>query len=88
LSVAFYGSETWTLGERVVNAFETRSWRKILKIKWTDRIRNDDIFRSVKEERLMLKILTNTLHSWIRHIIRHNEVVVNILDGTISGKRQ
>jgi len=34
-SVALYGSEAWTLGkieERVVNAFETRCWRRILKI--------------------------------------------------------
>ena len=32
-SVALYGSETWTLGkieERVVNAFGTWSWRKML----------------------------------------------------------
>ena len=38
-SVAVYGSETWTLGnneERVVNAFETWYWRRMLKIKWTE----------------------------------------------------
>jgi len=32
--VAVYGSETWTVGtneERVVNAFETWSWRGMLK---------------------------------------------------------
>jgi len=43
-NVALYGSEIWTLGkneERVVNAFETWCWRRILKIKWTDRITND-----------------------------------------------
>jgi hypothetical protein len=43
-SVALYGSETRTLGEkedRAVNAFETWGWRRMLKIKWTDRITND-----------------------------------------------
>jgi hypothetical protein len=40
-SVTLYGSETWNLGkkmkkERVVNAFETWCWRKMLKIKWTE----------------------------------------------------
>jgi transcriptional regulator CtsR len=43
-SVAFYVSETWILGEnkqRVVNAFETRCWRRMLQIKWTDGITND-----------------------------------------------
>jgi len=34
-SVVLYGSETWTVGkneERVVNAFETWCWRRMLKI--------------------------------------------------------
>jgi hypothetical protein len=47
-----------TLGkneERVVNAFETRCWRRMLKIKWTDRITNDEVFQRAKEERLLLK---------------------------------
>jgi len=46
-SVALYGSETWTLGkneERVVNAFETWCWRRMVKIKWTARIMNDEVF--------------------------------------------
>ena len=54
-SVALYGSETWTVGkteERVINAFETWCWRGILKIKWTDRITNDEVFQREKEERL------------------------------------
>jgi hypothetical protein len=41
----------------------------------------------VKEERLLLKILNNRRHSWIGHIIRHNEFVVNILEGAILGKK-
>jgi hypothetical protein len=36
LSIALYGSETWTLGinkERVVNTFDVRSWKEMLKVK-------------------------------------------------------
>ena len=47
--VALNGSETWTLGkneERVVNAFETWSWRGMLK-KWTEVIKNDDFFKGI-----------------------------------------
>jgi hypothetical protein len=29
----------------------------ILKIKWTDRITNDEVFQRAKEERLLLEIL-------------------------------
>jgi hypothetical protein len=52
LSVALYGSETWTTRkyeERDVNAFETWSWRGMLKIKLTDKITNDEIFQRAKE---------------------------------------
>jgi hypothetical protein len=47
-SVAVCGSETGTVGkngERVINGFETWSWTAMLKIKWTDRITNDEIYQ-------------------------------------------
>jgi len=68
-SVALYGSETWTLGkfeEKVINASETWCWRRMLKIKWTGRATNDEVFQRAKEERLFLKILKNRRHSWIQ----------------------
>jgi len=52
-----------------------------------DRITNDDVFQRAKEERLPLKILKFRRHSWIGHTVRHNEFVVNILEGAISGKK-
>jgi hypothetical protein len=40
----------------------------------------------VKEERLLLKMKKIYIrHSWIGHIIRYEEFVVNILEGAISG---
>jgi len=41
----------------------------------------------VKEEGVFLKILKNRRRSWIGHTIRHNEFVVNILEGAIFGKK-
>jgi hypothetical protein len=46
--VHVYGSEIWTLRkheERIITAFETLWWRRTLKIKWTDRITNDEVFQ-------------------------------------------
>jgi hypothetical protein len=73
--------------QRVLNAFEALCWRRMLQIKWTDRVTNDEVFQRAKEERLPLKTLKHRRHSWIGHIIRHNEFVVNILEGAISGKK-
>ena len=88
-SVALYGSEIWTLvknEERIINAFETWCWRRMLKIKLTDRIRND-VFQRMKEERLLLKIVKNRRHSWVEHTIRHKEFAAGILEGAIFGKK-
>jgi len=52
-SFALYGSETGTVGkneERVINAFETWSWRGMLQIKWTDRITNGEVSRRAKKK--------------------------------------
>jgi hypothetical protein len=43
-----------------------------LKIKWTDRITNGEVFQRAKEERLLLKILQNRRLSWIGHTVRGN----------------
>jgi hypothetical protein len=61
---------------KVVNVFETWSWRRMLKIKWMDRITNGEVFQRAKEERLILKYYK------IR-VIYQNEFVVNILEGAI-----
>jgi hypothetical protein len=59
-SVAVYGSETWIAGEneeRDLNVFETWCWRRMLKIKWTDRITNGEVFQRWEEETLLSKKL-------------------------------
>jgi len=60
---------------------------KNVKNKMDDRITNDEVFQRAKEEILLLKILKIRRQSWIGHIMRHNEFVVNILEGAISGEK-
>jgi hypothetical protein len=61
--------------------------KDVKKIKWTDRIMNDEIFQRAKEGRLLLITLENRRHSWLGRTIKYNEFVVNILEGAISGKK-
>jgi hypothetical protein len=48
--------------QRFLSAFETWCWRRMLKIKWTDRITNDEVFQRKKEEILPLKALKHRRH--------------------------
>jgi hypothetical protein len=41
----------------------------------------------MEEEKSILKILKNRRHSRMGRTIRHNEFVVNLLEGAISGKK-
>jgi len=71
--------------EKVLNAFETWCWRRMLKTKRTDRITKDEVYQRAKEERLLLKIKKKKNgNSWIGRTIGYNEFVVNILEGAIS----
>ena len=44
-------------------------------------------FFKERKRKITFNNFKNRHHSQVRHIIRHNEFVVNILDGAISGKK-
>jgi len=41
--------------EGIINAFETWSWRRMLKIKWTDGITNDEVFSKGERRKITFK---------------------------------
>ena len=55
-----YGCETWTMREAVrkrLGAFEMWCYRKMMNIKWMDRITNDEILGRNGERRTLWKSL-------------------------------
>jgi hypothetical protein len=56
-SVALYGAETWILqkvDQKYVESFEMWCWRRMEKISWINRVRNEEVLHRVKEERNIL----------------------------------
>ena len=56
-SVALCGAETGTVravDEKQLERFEMWCWRKMEKISWTDRVRNEEALLRVKEQRNIL----------------------------------
>lgn len=87
-SIALYGSETWTLRKfekKRLEAFEMWCWRRLLKISWTEKVTNKEVLERVQEEKHILKTASKRRHKWIGHILRHNEYMTNILEGTLEG---
>ena len=54
LPVFLYGSETWKMNKgdnKMIDVFHHKCLRKIMRIKWEDRVRNEDLLmRSQQEE--------------------------------------
>jgi hypothetical protein len=74
-SIALYGAETWTLrklDEKYLENFEMRCWRRMEKISWTDRVRNEEVLHRVKEERNIVNRIKRRKTNWIGHILRRN----------------
>ena len=66
--VVLYGCKTWTLLQDEINrleALEVWLWRGLKKISWRDKIRNDEVFAMVKEERCLIRTIRQRQKNWI-----------------------
>ena len=89
-SVALYGSESWTLStldKKRIEAFEMWTWRKIMKISWRERKSNTEVLNLIKEPRQIIRMMEIRKTKFFGHIMRHNTLITNIMEGKINGKR-
>ena len=90
--IATYGSETWSLNstaEQKINAFEMRSYRKLLKVQWTEKRTNASIrdqLGNIPENWLLDTILRRKL-KYFGHIKRHDCLEKQIFEGIVEGRR-
>jgi hypothetical protein len=80
--VTLYGSEAWNIRkveQKRLEAFETWCWRRMLKIKWTDKIRNEEVYRTIGEKRTLWNTIGKRRITWIGHTLRNNGFVKNII---------
>lgn len=67
-SVLLYACQSWTLKKvdiKKIKAFEMCYWRRMMKVKWMDRITKEAVLKDMQEERSMMKSTTgkgNGLH--------------------------
>ena len=75
-SIALFGSDTWllrTADQKYPEGFETWCWGRLKKkIRWTDRVNNEEVLHSVKEERNILRTIKIRKDNWSDLILRRN----------------
>ena len=73
-SVLKYACESWTMNSdliRRINAFEQWCYRRILKIKWTDRIPNAEVMQRMKvSEMCLCKSIQKQKMAFAGHVLR------------------
>jgi hypothetical protein len=63
-----YGAETWTFQKvkhKYLESFEMWCWRRMDKINWTDRVRNEEVLHRVKQERNILHTIKDDCVGYI-----------------------
>ena len=93
-STMLYGCETWTVTKRCesrILSFERKCYRKILRIEWTQKVTNEELYRKIQlTETLLQKVIQRKLRLF-GHICRMNDsrkikiLVFGMMDG--SNKR-
>jgi hypothetical protein len=87
-SIALYGAETWTLravDQKHLESFEMLCWRRMEKISWTDRLRNEGVLLRVKEQRKILHEIRKRKANWIGHVLRRNCLLQRVIEGKVKG---
>jgi hypothetical protein len=75
LSIALYGSETWTLRQlerKYLESFEIWYWRRMEKITWSEKVTNEQVLELIGEKRTILNYILRRKANWIGHILRRN----------------
>jgi hypothetical protein len=70
--VALYRSEGWTIGktnQKRIEAFETWCRRRMMKIKWTEKVRNEKVYRRIGEQRTLWSTIHQRRTRWVGHVI-------------------
>jgi hypothetical protein len=61
-------------------------WRRMERISWTDRVRKEEVLRTVKEERNILHTIKRKKANWTGHILRRNCILNDVIEGKIEGR--
>ena len=89
--VATYGCEGWTIGkteEKKITAFEMKCYRKMLRIPWTDKMRNETIIERLQiRQNWLLNTVGKRKLQYFGHIKRHNGLEKHIMEAGTEGRR-
>ena len=88
--ILFYGCESWTINkemERRLEAMEMWSLRRILRIPWNEKRKNEEILKEAEYERSVLRNVKRRKAKFFGHIMRRDGLEQLVTTGKFNGKR-
>ena len=62
-------------------------WRRMERVKLTDKIRNAFVLERMGEGRIMLELIRKRKRNWLGHWLRRNCLLKDALEGMVNGKK-
>jgi len=70
--------------QKYLESYEMWYWRKVEKISWTDRVRNEGVLQKVKERNFLHKMKRKKAN-WTDHTLGRNCLLKHVIEGRIEG---
>ena len=89
-SVLLYGVETWTVNQSSIKrleAFEMWTIRRMMRISWTEHMSNESVLALAGVRRVLIQTIQKRKLSYFGHVMRHNSVQRDLLEGMVIGKK-
>jgi hypothetical protein len=64
-----------------LESFEIYCWRKMKKIRCSEKVTNEEVLEYVGEKRTLLNTILPRKFNWIGHILRRNCLLHNVIEG-------
>jgi hypothetical protein len=71
--------------QKHLECFEMWCWRRMVKISWTDHVKNEEVLLTVKEQRNILHEISKQKANWIGYILRRNCLLQQVIEGKVKG---
>lgn len=91
--VVMYGCEAWTFKEdatKRLEAFEMCCYRRMLRISWVEKVKNETVMRRVQMPRKMMSVIKRRKIEHLGRVLGYDRysVLQLIIMGKVEGKRR
>ena len=83
----FVSNVTKTTDKKKINSFELWCYRRLLRIKWTDKKTNEYVLSKIGTIERLLTTIVKRKMAFVGHVLRKGDICKDLLIGAVHGRR-